>query len=87
MQKIKVEAEGGELVLENGSSMAIIPKNKRKQALEYLRNGCNDCLQDMINSLPRAKDYAEDGTLSASQWEGFNPRGHTGGALLIPKNK
>lgn len=63
MQKIKVEAEGGELVLENGSSMAIIPKNKRKQALEYLKNGCNDCLQDMINSLPRAKDYAENGTL------------------------
>lgn len=63
MEKIKVEAEGGELVLENGDSMAIIPKNKRQEALDYLKNGCNDCLQELINSLPKAEDYAQDGTV------------------------
>lgn len=56
-KKIKVEAEGGELILENGSSMAIIPKHKREEALRYLKNGCEDCLQSLIDALPRAQDY------------------------------
>lgn len=61
--ELRVEAEGGELVLENGTAMAIIPKNKREEALEYLKNGCNDCLQNLINTLPKAEQYAEDGTI------------------------
>lgn len=67
MKNLKVEAEGGELVLTNGESYAIVSKNKRSEVLEYLREGCQDCINSFVSSLPKNSDYAEDGTLIVSQ--------------------
>lgn len=69
-KNFKVEAEGGELVLSNNNgSYAIIPKDKREEALGYLKGGCNDCLNSLIQELPKMSDYAEDGTLVYQLYE------------------
>ena len=61
---VKVEAEGNELVLRNSAGdYAIIPKDKRKDVQEMLDNGCNDCIDRLVDSLPVMDDYAEDGTV------------------------
>lgn len=70
--KKNIEAEGGELILrdENGT-VAIIPKNKRGDALDYLKSGCNDCLKNMISQLPLYQSKAETGTVVENDVE-FN---------------
>lgn len=59
-----IEAEGGELILRNkNGSVAIIPAKYRQEALDMIKDGCTNCLNDMISKLPRMKDYAKDGTV------------------------
>lgn len=60
----QVEAEGKELVLRNShGDMAIIPKKYRQEALDMIKEGCNGCLDNLISTLPKVKDYAKDGTV------------------------
>ncbi len=60
----KVNAEGRELVLRNShGDMAIIPKKYRQEALDMIKEGCHDCLDNLISTLPKVKDYAKDGTV------------------------
>jgi len=62
--KQNVEAEGGELILRNAEGhIAIIPKHRRGEAEAYLEADDQHSLGGLINSLPRAEDYAEDGSL------------------------
>lgn len=54
----QVEAEGKELVLRNShGDMAIIPKKYRQEALDMIKEGCNGCLDNLISTLPKVKDY------------------------------
>lgn len=70
---IKVEAEGGELVLRNrNGDIAIIPRKYRLEALGMIREGCHACLDDLISKLPRMENYAEDGTVIPNDKNGKN---------------
>ena len=58
-----IEAEKDELVLQNESgTYAIIPANKREEVKRLLSEGCYDCIDRIVESLPKASDYAQDGT-------------------------
>jgi hypothetical protein len=62
--KGNIEAEGKELILRNSNGdMAIIPKQYRLEALDMLKEGCHGCLDNLISTLPKASNYAEDGTV------------------------
>lgn len=64
MKKTKIEVEGEELLLQSKEGhYAIIPANDRQKLLKLVESGCDDCVNEYIQSLPMEKDYAEDGTL------------------------
>jgi len=77
--KQNVEAEGGELILRNAEGhIAIIPKHRRGEAEAYLEADDQHSLGGLINSLPRAEDYAEDGSLYiGTPPDGKDPEGNT----------
>jgi len=64
MKRTNVEAEKNELILQNESGdYAIIPANRRNEVLQLLEQGCYDCIDSIVASLPSTKDYAQDGTV------------------------
>lgn len=63
-KNIKVEAEHDELILENSNGdKVIIPANKRNWVKQKLSEGCDGCIDSLVETLPVAADYAEDGSL------------------------
>lgn len=63
-KNIKVEAEHNELILENSyGDKVIIPANKRNWVKQKLSEDCHDCIDSLVETLPVAADYAEDGTV------------------------
>ena len=63
-KNIKVEAENLELILENShGDKVIIPANKRNWVKQKLSEGCHGCIDSLVETLPVAADYAEDGSL------------------------
>jgi hypothetical protein len=59
-----INVEGGEFGITNPQGdFAIIPKHKRQEVLNYLESGDYDKIDDIVNDLPVAEDYAEDGTI------------------------
>lgn len=63
-----IEAEGGELVLQNNNGdTVIIPKNKRQQALKMLEQNNHAGIDELASSLPYMEDYAQDGSLIPDQ--------------------
>lgn len=68
-----VEVEDGELLLESDEGhYAIIPKKDRKKIMDMINGKCDDCINEYIKTLPRDKDYAEDGTLISENQNMFN---------------
>ena len=64
MKNKNIEVEGGELVLRSAEGhYAIIPAKHRLEVQGMIDDGCEDCLNNYIQTLPKEKDYAEDGTL------------------------
>lgn len=73
MAKKNIEAEGGELVLQNDNGdTIIIPKNKRNEALKMLNENDYAGIDNIAKSLPYMEDYAEDGTLIPTDLGGGN---------------
>lgn len=63
-KNIKVEAEHNELILENShGDKVIIPANKRNWVKKKLSEGCHSCIDSLVETLPIAADYAQDGTI------------------------
>lgn len=61
---IKVEAEGGELVLRNNfGDYAIIPKDSRDKVKKLIEEECWSCIDDFVKDLPTYSDYAQEGSL------------------------
>ena len=59
-----VEVEGGEIAIRNShGDLAIIPKNKRNWVKQKLSEGCHDCIDSLVETLPVMEDYAQDGSL------------------------
>lgn len=63
-KNIKVEAEHNELILENShGDKVIIPANKRNWVKQKLLEGCHNCIDSLVETLPIASQYAQDGSL------------------------
>ena len=63
-QNINVEAEGSELILRNkAGDHVIIPKKHRLEVQDMIKEGCHNCIDALVDTLPVMEDYAEDGTM------------------------
>jgi len=70
IKTLNVEAEHNELVLKNNhGDYVIIPADKRDWVKTKLAEGCNPCIDSLVESLPIMDDYAEDGTVVPSEPE------------------
>lgn len=65
----KIEAEGSELILRNkAGDHVIIPKKYRTEVQDMIKEGCHGCIDALVDTLPVAEDYAEDGSIIPS-WD------------------
>jgi hypothetical protein len=63
-QKININVEGGELLLQSEEGhYAVVPAKDRSKVREMIDNNCEGCINEYIQTLPKESDYAEDGTL------------------------
>lgn len=61
---MKIEVEDRELFLVNeAGDKVIIPKDKAAWVKEKLKEGCHDCIDKLVETLPVMEDYADDGSL------------------------
>ncbi len=61
---IDVNVEGGEIAIRNShGDLAIIPKGKINWVKQKLSEGCHDCIDKLVETLPVMEDYAQDGSL------------------------
>lgn len=59
-----IEVEGGEIaILNSHGDLAIIPKDKRNWVKQKLSEGCHTCIDDLVETLPVASQYAQDGSV------------------------
>lgn len=59
-----IEVEGGEIaILNSHGDLAIIPKDRRNWVKQKLSEGCHNCIDSLVETLPIASQYAQDGTL------------------------
>lgn len=64
MKNLKVEAEGGELVLKNKKGdYVIIPKKYRVEVQGMIQDKCYGCIDALVETLPVMEDYADDGSI------------------------
>lgn len=64
MKKQNIEVEGGELLIQSKEGhYAIIPAKHRQEVMDMVKDGCDDCINAYIQTLPKDSDYAEDGSL------------------------
>ena len=60
----KIEAQGGEIITRNShGDVAIIPRNLVKKYQAYMKAACNECIDELVASLPAMSQYAADGTV------------------------
>ena len=79
MKKQNIEAEGGEILIQSKEGhYAIIPAKHRQEVMDMVKDGCDDCVNAYIQTLPKDSDYAEDGSL-LPDWDKVK-------AVLNPKN-
>ena len=63
-QNINIEAEGNELILKNkAGDYVIIPKKYRLEVQDMIKENCHSCIDKLVETLPVAADYAQDGTV------------------------
>ena len=64
MNKQNIEVEGGELLIQSKEGhYAVIPAKHRQEVMDMIKDDCDDCINNYIQTLPKASDYAEDGSL------------------------
>ena len=64
MKKQNIEVEGGELLIQSKEGhYAVIPAKHRQEVMDMVKDGCDDCINAYIQTLPKDSDYAEDGSL------------------------
>ena len=64
IQGKKVEVEKNELRIENDfGDVAVIPSKYRIEVQDAIKSDCNSCIDGIVESLPKMKDYAGDGTV------------------------
>lgn len=79
MKKQNIEVEGGEFLIQSKEGhYAVIPAKHRQEVMDMVTEGCDDCINNYIQTLPKDSDYAEDGSL-LPDWDEVK-------ATLNPKN-
>lgn len=64
MKKQNIEVEGGEILLMSKEGhYAVIPAKHRQEVMDMIKDGCDDCINNYIQTLPKDSDYAQDGSL------------------------
>jgi hypothetical protein len=64
MKKQNIEVEGEEILLMSKEGhYAVIPAKHRQEVMDMVKDGCDDCINNYIQTLPKERDYAEDGSL------------------------
>ncbi len=64
IQGKKVEVEKNELRIENDfGDVAVIPSKYRVEVQDAVKSNCHSCIDGIVESLPKMKDYAGDGTV------------------------
>ena len=64
MKKQNIEVEGGEIIIQSKEGhYAVIPAKHRQEVMDMVKDGCDDCINNYIQTLPKDSDYAEDGTI------------------------
>ena len=64
MKNTNIEVEGGEILIQSKEGhYAIIPAKHRQEVMDMVKDGCDDCVNAYIQTLPKDSDYAEDGSL------------------------
>jgi hypothetical protein len=64
IQGKKVEVEKNELRIENDfGDVAVIPSKYRIEVQDAIKSNCHSCIDGIVESLPKMKDYAGDGTV------------------------
>ena len=72
MKKSNIEVEGGELLLMSDEGhYAVIPAKNRLEVIDMVKEGCDNCINAFIQTLPQESDYAEDGTVLSSFQKAF----------------
>ena len=67
MKKSNIEVEGGELLLMSDEGhYAVIPAKNSIEVMDMVKEGCDNCINAFIQTLPQESDYAEDGTVLSS---------------------
>lgn len=68
MKNTNIEVEGGEILLQSKEGhYAVIPTKHRQKVMDMVDEGCDDCINSYIQTLPKESDYAEDGSLVANK--------------------
>jgi hypothetical protein len=53
-----IEAEGEELIIENEfGDVVIVPKEKADWVRDKINQGCYDCVDSLVSTLPTMNDY------------------------------
>jgi hypothetical protein len=56
MKAVNVEVEGGELAIKNKKGdIVIIPKYKRTWVEQKIKEGCHQCIDEFVKTLPKYK--------------------------------
>ena len=64
IQGKRVEVEKNELRIENDfGDVAVIPSKYRIEVQDAIKSNCHSCIDGIVESLPKMKDYAGDGTV------------------------
>jgi len=63
MKKKNIEVEGGELLIQSKEGhYAVIPAKHRQEVMDMVKDSCDNCINNYIQTLPKESDYAEDGS-------------------------
>ena len=61
---MKVEAQGKEAIIRNSNGdIAIIPIKHVREVMDMIKDGCHGCIDRYVSQLPKADNYAQDGTI------------------------
>ena len=64
MKNTNIEVEGGEILIQSKEGhYAVIPAKHRQELMDMVKGGCDGCINNYIQTLPKDSDYAEDGSL------------------------
>jgi hypothetical protein len=65
---MKVNAESGEIVLQNtNGDTIIVPRTHREKVLKYIEEGNYKAIDDIAEGLPFMEDYADEGSLIVNE--------------------